>query len=150
MMSATGSNACNFSRLATSLLSRSGVSTMIFCCKFGRSCGTRLCRLVPHDRPNLQQKIIVDTPDLDSNDVANREKLQALLPVADIILYVGSQEKYHDRLGWDLFKERRQRHAFAFVLNKWDRCIHADATGLRPDEDLLNDLKAEGFEKPLL
>ena len=39
----------------------------------------RLCRLVPHDRPNLQQKVIVDTPDLDSNDIANRDKLKALL-----------------------------------------------------------------------
>src|SRR5690348_5684892 len=65
------------------------------------------CRLVPHDRPNLLQKVIVDTPDLDSNDVANREKLKALLPVADIILYVGSQEKYHDQLGWNLFLEQR-------------------------------------------
>jgi energy-coupling factor transporter ATP-binding protein EcfA2 len=110
----------------------------------------RMCRLIPHDRPNLQQKIIVDTPDLDSNDVENREKLKALLPVADIVLYVGSQEKYHDRLGWDLFKEQRQRRAFAFVLNKWDRCIHAGASGLRPDEDLLRDLQGEGFEAPVL
>jgi energy-coupling factor transporter ATP-binding protein EcfA2 len=110
----------------------------------------RHCRLIPHDRPNLQQKIIVDTPDLDSNDIANREKLHDLLPVADIILYVGSQEKYHDRLGWELFKEQRQRRAFAFVLNKWDRCVQAGATGMRPDEDLLRDLKEEGFEQPVL
>ncbi len=110
----------------------------------------RLCRLVPHDRPNLQQKVIVDTPDLDSNDIANRDKLKALLPVADIVLYVGSQEKYHDRLGWELFNEQRQRRAFAFVLNKWDRCVQADASGLRPDEDLLRDLQAEGFENPVL
>ena len=76
-----------------------------------------------HDRPNLEQKVIVDTPDLDSNDLANREKLKQLLPVADIVLYVGSQEKYHDRLGWELFLEHRRRRAFAFVLNKWDRCL---------------------------
>src|SRR6516225_2315689 len=56
----------------------------------------RHCRLAPHDRPALEQKILVDTPDLDSNDLANREKLIRLLPVADILLYVGSQEKYHD------------------------------------------------------
>jgi hypothetical protein len=109
----------------------------------------RVCRLAQHDRPGLEQKIIVDTPDIDSNDLANRDKLLALLPVADIVLYVGSQEKYHDRLGWDLFKAQRQRRAFAFVLNKWDRCVTGE-TGLRPDEDLLNDLKAEGFENPLL
>jgi energy-coupling factor transporter ATP-binding protein EcfA2 len=109
----------------------------------------RLCRLVQHDREPLLQKVIVDTPDLDSNDLANREKLLALLPVADIVLYVGSQEKYHDRLGWDLFKEQRRRRAFAFVLNKWDRCVTGES-GLRPDEDLLQDLRSEGFKDPLL
>ncbi|HEV3384653.1 MAG TPA: GTPase domain-containing protein [Gemmata sp.] len=109
----------------------------------------RLCRLVQHDREALLQKVIVDTPDIDSNDLTNREKLKALLPVADIVLYVGSQEKYHDRLVWDLFKEQRHRRGFAFILNKWDRCVTGES-GLRPDEDLLQDLKAEGFANPLL
>ncbi len=110
----------------------------------------RHCRLVPHDRPALEQKILVDTPDLDSNDLSNREKLMRLLPVADVVLYVGSQEKYHDKLGWELFREQRRRHAFAFVLNKWDRCLHGATSGMRPDEDLLRDLNAEGFDKPVL
>jgi energy-coupling factor transporter ATP-binding protein EcfA2 len=110
----------------------------------------RHCKLVHHDREALAQKIIVDTPDLDSNDLANREKLMAILPVADIVLYVGSQEKYHDKLGWELFKEQRKRRAFAFVLNKWDRCVRAGESGLRPDEDLLRDLRSEGFENPQL
>ena len=47
----------------------------------------RHCRLAAHDRAVLDQKILVDTPDIDSNDLANREKLLALLPVADIVLY---------------------------------------------------------------
>jgi energy-coupling factor transporter ATP-binding protein EcfA2 len=110
----------------------------------------QFCKLAAHDRPALEQKILVDTPDLDSNDLANREKLIRLLPVADILLYVGSQEKYHDKLGWEIFLEQRQRRAFAFVLNKWDRCVHPGSAGLRPDEDLQRDLKAEGFENPLL
>ncbi len=110
----------------------------------------RHCRLAPHDRPALEQKILVDTPDLDSNDLSNREKLMQLLPVADVVLYVGSQEKYHDKLGWDLFLRQRRRRAFAFVLNKWDRCLHGGAAGLRPDEDLIRDLRAEGFQNPLL
>src|SRR6516165_2192169 len=41
----------------------------------------RHCRLVPHDRQALEHKIIVDTPDLDSNEPANRERLKAILPV---------------------------------------------------------------------
>ena len=110
----------------------------------------RLCRLSRHDRDSLRDKVIVDTPDLDSNDTANRDRLLELLPVADVVLYVGSQEKYHDQLGWEIFKEQRRRRAFAFVLNKWDRCLDAGAAGLRPDEDLLRDLKSEGFENPLL
>jgi energy-coupling factor transporter ATP-binding protein EcfA2 len=110
----------------------------------------RLCRLAMHDRDTLAQKVIVDTPDLDSNDLANRDKLLALLPIADVVLYVGSQEKYHDQLGWELFKEQRRRRAFAFVLNKWDRCAQNSTTGLRPDEDLLRDLKSEGFDAPKL
>jgi energy-coupling factor transporter ATP-binding protein EcfA2 len=109
----------------------------------------RLCRLAQHDRPGLEQKVIVDTPDLDSNDTANRDKLLALLPVADVVLYVGSQEKYHDKLGWEIFKEQRRRRAFAFVLNKWDRCL-TNESGVRPDDDLLRDLRDEGFASPLL
>jgi hypothetical protein len=110
----------------------------------------RHCRLVPHDRPALEQKILVDTPDVDSTVVANRDKLVHLLPVADVVIYVGSQEKYHDEIGWELFLQQRKRRAFAFVLNKWDRCLNPTTTGLRPDEDWLRDLKDQGFESPLL
>lgn len=110
----------------------------------------QLCKLAAHDRGALEQKILVDTPDLDSNDLSNRDKLLKLLPVADVVLYVGSQEKYHDRLGWELFLEHRKRRAFAFVLNKWDRCQHPGASGRKPDDDLLDDLKGQGFENPLI
>jgi hypothetical protein len=107
------------------------------------------CRLAAHDRPELRHKVLVDTPDLDSNDLANRDKLHRLLPVADVVLYVGSQEKYHDQLGWELFLQQRRRRAFAFVLNKWDRCLRGGG-GVRPDADLLADLQSEGFQNPLL
>jgi hypothetical protein len=110
----------------------------------------RMCKLQTHTRPELMQKVIVDTPDLDSTELGHRETLFRLLPVSDIVLYVGSQEKYHDKLGWDLFLKERHKRAFAFVLNKWDRCLRPGATGVRPDEDLLHDLKAQGFANPLL
>ncbi|GIW79222.1 MAG: hypothetical protein KatS3mg105_1029 [Gemmatales bacterium] len=107
------------------------------------------CRLRPHNRPELRDKILVDTPDLDSNDLVNREILFRVLPVADIVLFVGSQEKYHDKLAWDLFLQQRRRRAFAFVINKWDRCQNT-GVGLGPDEDLLRDLSAQGYQNPLL
>lgn len=110
----------------------------------------RNCRLVAHDREELREKVLVDTPDLDSNEEANRERLMHVLPVADVVLYVGSQEKYHDRIGWQLFQSQQKRRAFAFVLNKWDRCSRPTSGGMRPDEDLLRDLKSEGFADPLL
>lgn len=108
------------------------------------------CRLIRHHQPGFEYKILVDTPDLDSNETIHRERLEAVLPAADIILYVGSQEKYHDIAGWELFLKQKERRAFAFVLNKWDRCVVQHATGVRPDDDLLRDLKAEGFIDPLL
>jgi hypothetical protein len=110
----------------------------------------RMCHLAAHDRPALQHKIIVDTPDVDSTELANREKLLQLLPVADVVLFVGSQEKYHDRIVMEIFLKERRRRAFAFILNKWDRCLHAGAQGLRPDDDWLRDLKGEGFQNPVM
>jgi energy-coupling factor transporter ATP-binding protein EcfA2 len=111
----------------------------------------RNCRVTTHDRSALEHKVLVDTPDLDSNELANRERLKEILPVADIVLYVGSQEKYHDHGGWDLFQSHRPRREFAFVLNKWDRCQHGlQGGGVRPDEDWLADLRRAGIHEPRL
>ena len=50
-----------------------------------------------------------------------------------------------------MFLQQRKRRAFAFVLNKWDRCLHAGRAGLRPDEDMLRKTWSdEGFQTPLL
>lgn len=110
----------------------------------------RNCHLQTHDRPALQFKVLVDTPDLDSTDLANREKTMAVIPVADVVIWIGSQEKYHDADSWRLFLEQRKRRASVFVLNKWDRCVHVGAEGLRPDDDLLKDLREQGFQNPIL
>lgn len=108
------------------------------------------CKLIRHNQAGLEHKILVDTPDLDSNEIIHRERLEAVLPAADIVLYVGSQEKYHDQAGWEVFLKQKERRAFAFILNKWDRCLAQHSTGVRPDDDLLRDLKAAGFIDPLL
>ena len=105
---------------------------------------------VRHDQDVLHNKAIVDAPDLDSKETENYWRLRGILPYADIVLYIGSPEKYHDRIGWELFREFSGRKAFAFVLNRWDECVGREHTGERPDLDWLRDLEREGYEHPLL
>ena len=110
------------------------------------------CRAVPHDRPALRYKVLVDTPDIDGNVIAHRERLKEVLPIADAVLYVGSQEKYHDQAGWNLLLENRRSKGFAFVLNKWDRCLGngQQTTGRSPDADLKKSLAEAGFDAPIV
>ncbi|HVJ79554.1 MAG TPA: GTPase domain-containing protein, partial [Planctomycetia bacterium] len=112
----------------------------------------RHCRLVSHDRLELRHKILVDTPDMDGNVAEHHERLKEILPLADAVLYVGSQEKYHDREGWSILMDHRRTRGFAFVLNKWDRCLPGagDRAGTRPDEDFKRSLREAGFADPLL
>lgn len=110
------------------------------------------CHAVSHDRPELRHQVLVDTPDMDGNVAEHHQRLLEVLPVADVVLYVGSQEKYHDQGVWKLLVEHRGSRGFAFVLNKWDRCKIAvnESTGRSPDEDFLRSLRQAGFENPRL
>lgn len=111
----------------------------------------RSCHLVAHDRPELRYKILVDTPDMDSSEPICHQRLREILPVADAVIYVGSQEKYHDRLGWDMLLAAKEHHAFAFILNKWDRCQQLPGgVGKPPDEDFRDSLMHAGFPNPLV
>lgn len=110
------------------------------------------CRVVSHERPGLRMKVLVDTPDMDGSVTEHRDRLLALLPAADLVVYVGSQEKYHDRTVWKILLEEKGRRGFAFVLNKWDRCQvrPVDGASLRPDDDLRRSLREAGFTDPIL
>lgn len=110
------------------------------------------CRVASHDREELRWKVLVDTPDLDGNVVEHHERLREILPLADAVVFVGSQEKYHDREAWKMLLEQRRAHGFAFVLNKWDRCQPnaGDRSGRSPDLDFRRSLAEAGFAKPLL
>lgn len=110
------------------------------------------CRKSTHHRPELRYKILVDTPDIDGNVREHRERLREMLPAADAILYVGSQEKYHDQFAWQLLLEQKGNRAFAFILNKWDRCLNSrhESTGQSPDADLRQSLISAGFEAPVI
>jgi energy-coupling factor transporter ATP-binding protein EcfA2 len=110
------------------------------------------CRAAAHDREELRWKVLVDTPDFDGNVVEHHERLREILPTADAVVFVGSQEKYHDREAWKLLLEEKRTRAFAFVLNKWDRCQPnaGDRSGRSPDVDFRRSLHEAGFHSPLL
>lgn len=112
----------------------------------------RKCKTVVHERPELRQKILVDTPDMDGNIREHHDRLREILPFADAVLYIGSQEKYHDREAWKLLLQHRGSRGFAFVLNKWDRCLSTrrEETGRSPYEDLRDSLRQAGFANPLV
>lgn len=110
------------------------------------------CKAVVHDRSELRQKILVDTPDMDGNIREHHDRLREVLPVADAVLYIGSQEKYHDREAWKILLDQRGSRGFAFVLNKWDRCVsfNNESAATAPDQDFRESLREAGFPSPMV
>ena len=110
----------------------------------------RLCRLAQHDRAGLQQKVIVDTPDLDTNDLANREKLHGAA--------AGRGHRALRRLAGEVPRPARLGAVQGAAAAAGVR-VRAEQVGpLRrparaacgPTRTCLRDLKAEGFANPLL
>lgn len=86
----------------------------------------------------------LDMPDFDSVETANRELVEQWLPYVDWLVYVVSPERYHDDLGWQILKQRQQRHNWLFVINHWDEG--------RPEQyqDFRNKLDQAGFNNSAL
>ncbi|MDQ7784454.1 MAG: GTPase [Desulfomonilaceae bacterium] len=57
--------------------------------------------VVSHQRLDLSPLVLVDTPDFDSVEAANRQIFESFFVVSDLVIYVTSQEKYADRDGWE-------------------------------------------------
>jgi hypothetical protein len=74
----------------------------------------------PHDRPELHNKVLVDTPDLDTFATQNRAATKALLKAAGLVLYVFSPEKYWEERAWSVIREEQRFSACLAVLNKAD------------------------------
>ena len=75
--------------------------------------------LVTHRDPGLRQLILVDTPDFDSVELANRFIADDYFVVSDLIIFVTSQEKYADLKGLQMWRRARQwGKNTLFVLNK--------------------------------
>ncbi|MFV0428199.1 MAG: ABC transporter [Arachnia sp.] len=59
---------------------------------------------------------ILDAPDIDSVDGANRRLARQLLQAADLWLFVTSGARYADAIGWELLGEAASRNAVVSVI----------------------------------
>lgn len=92
---------------------------------------SRTLRLVPSDA--LPKGLaLLDAPDIDSVDTANRELAAQLLGAADLWLFVTTSARYADAVPWDLLLQAAARKAqVAMVLDRVDPGAEATADDLR-------------------
>jgi hypothetical protein len=92
---------------------------------------SRTLRLVPSD--SLPKGLaLLDAPDIDSVDTANRELAAQLLGAADLWLFVTTSARYADAVPWDLLVQAAARKAqVAMVLDRVDPGAEATADDLR-------------------
>jgi len=92
---------------------------------------TRTLRLVASDA--LPQGLaLVDAPDVDSVETANRELAAQLLAAADLWLFVTTAARYADAVPWDLLHRAADRRAqVAIVLDRVDPGAEAVEHDLR-------------------
>jgi len=83
--------------------------------------GQQTNNVVRHTREALRNVVVIDAPDIDSYQRQHRERVMALLPMMDVVLYVVTAQTYLNDLGWQTVLKERGRRAFAFIINKWDR-----------------------------
>ncbi|MBI4776141.1 MAG: hypothetical protein HY788_18515 [Deltaproteobacteria bacterium] len=91
-----------------------------------------------HDFAAWQDMILVDSPDVDSVVSTNRTMAEDLYGLADLVVFVTSQEKYADRLPFEWIKQaERTGKPYVLILNK----LESDG-GL---EDLEAKLRSKGL-----
>jgi 50S ribosome-binding GTPase len=88
-----------------------------------------------HEQDALGDVAILDLPDLDSVEVEHRERVEAILPRVDAVVWVTDPEKYHDAILHDDFlaKWLPRLDRQVVVLNKTDRLTVDDAARVRQD-----------------
>ena len=76
-----------------------------------------------HDESGPGDVAILDLPDLDSIEREHRERVEAILPRVDAVVWVTDPEKYHDAILHDEFLARwlPRLDRQVVVLNKTDR-----------------------------
>jgi hypothetical protein len=75
--------------------------------------------VVEHERHDFKHVAVVDTPDLDSLEIANRHVAEAFYLLADIIIFIASQEKYADAVPSHFFQRvYREGKPYFLLINK--------------------------------
>lgn len=91
---------------------------------------------------------LLDLPDTDSVERGHRYRVDAMLPLVDVVVWVTDPEKYNDaRLHHDYLQPlAAYSDQFVFVLNQIDRLT--DAQAARVAADLERTLSSDGIEAP--
>lgn len=98
------------------------------------------CEVVVGDAPVLREVTLVDTPDIDSTATDHRQMAEAMVDVADVVVFVSSALRYADGVPWEVLRRARARGAPVItVLNR----IRPDASGAVADYRRL--LESEGL-----
>ena len=125
---------------ALSLLDELGIERVVI---VAHSLGGRVSMLLANEAAErIAGLVIVDSPDIDSLEDANRDVARELLDAADLWIFVTTAARYGDALPWDMLRSGAQRGAsIALVLNR----VTIDATA-HVKRDLVDRLRAEGLE----
>jgi hypothetical protein len=95
--------------------------------------------LLVHDREELSHLVIVDTPDLDSLELKNRQMVEELQLLADLVIFVASQEKYADEVPFRfLARLHLGEKPYYLLLNKAEDGLTAD--------EVLDVLQGQGLQ----
>jgi len=77
-----------------------------------------------HSRGEIDHLALVDTPDLDSLEMQNRQMAEDFYLLADVIVFITSQEKYADEVPSRFFSRIYQEgKPYYFLLNKADNIL---------------------------
>lgn len=97
--------------------------------------------VLEHRREDLAHAAIVDTPDLDSLEMRNRRMVENLYLLADVVVFVTSQEKYADDVPFQfLLRIRQEEKPCFFIFNK--------AEAMLDREEVKGALRSQGITMP--
>ncbi len=83
---------------------------------------------------SLDGLVLLDVPDHDSVELANREEMERIAEHADLLVWVTDSEKYGDKAMHAYLRQLREHGAVtAMVLNKIDQLTRADVEACRTD-----------------